>query len=63
MNQLCTNVDRSQSVFYFVPQESHSQAGSTTQTVVYFKEVSYNSQWESPQGQKVSDQMKLVKEK
>ena len=33
-----SNVDRSQSLFYFVPQEnSHSQAGSTSQMEVLFK--------------------------
>ena len=30
--ELPSDLNRSQSVFYFVPQESHSQAGSTTLT-------------------------------
>ena len=29
-------VDRPQSLFYFVPQESHSQAGSTSNTSIHY---------------------------
>ena len=40
-------VDRSQSVFYFVPQESHSQAGLTIGTWILLRRFNNGTRWQS----------------